>query len=92
MSETQLQTGTITNINLGRPYNVILFNDEHHSMDEVVSQIMKATGYDPIKATAIMMEAHANDRAVVWTGHQERAEHISAVLEEIKLGTKVEPA
>lgn len=91
MNNTELQTGTISDITLGKPYNVILFNDEDHSMDEVVSQIMKATGYDPIKATAIMMEAHTKGRAIVWTGHQERAEHISSVLEEIRLGTKVEP-
>jgi ATP-dependent Clp protease adapter protein ClpS len=91
MTNTELQTGTISDITLGNPYNVILFNDEDHSMDEVVNQIRKATGYDPIKATVIMMQAHTSGRAVVWTGHKERAEHISAVLEEIRLGTKVEP-
>ncbi|MEM4251328.1 MAG: ATP-dependent Clp protease adaptor ClpS [Candidatus Bathyarchaeia archaeon] len=77
---------------IGRPYNVILFNDEVHSMEEVVAQIIKATGYSKEKASNIMLEAHLTGRAVVWTGHRERAEHIASTLEEIRLGTKVEPA
>ncbi len=93
MTETTptIETGTTTDINLGKPYNVILFNDKHHSMNEVVSQIMKATGCSPQNAASIMMEAHNTGRAVVWTGHKERCEHIANVLEEIRLGTKVEP-
>ena len=77
---------------LGKPYKCILFNDEHHSMDEVVSQLMKATGCSPQRATAIMIEAHTAGRAICAEGHRERCEYVSAVLEEIQLGTKVEPA
>jgi len=93
-SDTTPTVGTITGteINLGKPFNVILFNDENHSMDEVVSQIMKAAGHGVQTATSIMMEAHNAGRAVVWSGHRERCEHIASVLEEIRLGTKVEPA
>lgn len=87
-----IDTGTITGMNLGKPFKVILFNDENHSMMEVVSQIMKATGYGAEQATKIMMEAHNVGRAVVWSGHKERCEHIASILEEIRLGTKVEPA
>lgn len=91
-STPTIETGTISGLNLGQPHKVILFNDDHHSMDEVVSQIMKATGYAPQTAFQVMMEAHKTGRAVVWTGHKERCEHIADVLEEIRLGTKVEPA
>lgn len=77
---------------LGKPFNVILFNDDHHSMEEVVLQIVKATNMDPQAAYQIMMAAHSTGRAVVITAHQERCEHVAAVLEEIRLGTKVEPA
>ena len=90
------QQGTVTDstveINLGQPYNVVLFNDETHTMDEVVIQIIKATHYGKEQAVYIMLEAHIKGRAIVWTGHKERAEYISSVLEEIRLGTKVEPA
>lgn len=87
-----INTGTISGLNLGKPHKVILFNDEHHEVNEVALQIMKAAGYDRQTAYQIMLEAHTKGRAVVWTGHKERCEHISSVLEEIRLGTKVEPA
>ena len=77
---------------LGKPYNCILFNDENHSMDEVVLQLMKAINCDASKAVEIMMEAHNKGRAVVITSHKEKCEHVADVLEEIRLGTKVEPA
>lgn len=84
----KINTGNI----LGQPHNVILFNDDHHSMDAVVTQIMKATGYGPGKASEIMFEAHTKGRAIVYTGSLERCEHISSVLEEIRLGTRIEQA
>lgn len=83
---------TTTGVSLGKPHNVILFNDEEHSMEEVVFQIMKAAGHSAEKATTIMLQAHSTGRAIVWTGGLERCEHISAILEEIRLGTKIEPA
>lgn len=91
-STAQPEISTNTQVNLGCPHNVILFNDDQHSIDEVITQIIKATGYDPIKATNISMKAHKEGSAIVWTGYKERAEHIASILEEIKLQTKVEPA
>jgi len=77
---------------LGNPYNVILFNDDHHDMVEVIVQIMKAINCDEQRATVIMAEAHKTGRAVVFTGGLERCELVEQVLGEIKLGTKIEPA
>ncbi len=79
-------------IHLGPPYQVILFNDEQHAMDEVVAQIVMATGFSIDKAMTIMLEAHHTGRAVVIVAHQERCEYVAQVLEEIRLGVKVEPA
>jgi ATP-dependent Clp protease adaptor protein ClpS len=89
--EQTLQS-SFTDICLGKPHKVVLFNDESHGMDEVVFQIMKAAGYTAPQAVEIMLTAHNTGRAVVWTGGLERCEHISAILEEIRLGTKIEPA
>ena len=90
----QIETGQATgiSINLGKPHKVILFDDSVHSMDEVVSQIEKATGCGSQHATSIMLEAHNAGRAIVWSGGLERCEHIEAILSEIRLGTKIEPA
>ena len=77
---------------LGKPYVCILFNDNDHGMDEVAVQIIKAINCSSQKAINIMLEAHEKGRAIVVTAHRERCEHVSAILEEIRLGTKVEPA
>jgi ATP-dependent Clp protease adapter protein ClpS len=79
-------------ISLGKPHKVILFNDECHSMEEVVTQIMQAVHCSQGTAFAYMMEAHNTGRAVVFTGGLERCELVSSVLEEIRLSTKIEPA
>jgi len=77
---------------LGKPYNVVLHNDETHSQDEVVAQLMKATRCSSSDAYRIMMEAHNTGRAVAFSGGLERCELVSSILEEIKLGTKIEQA
>src|SRR5437870_3049236 len=40
------------------PYVVILYNDDVHDMQEVASQIQKATGYNIARCVHIMLEAH----------------------------------
>ena len=77
---------------LGKPYNVVLFNDESHAMDEVVAQIMKATKCDAGRAASIMMEAHNMGRAIAFSGSRERCEHVESILAEIRLGTAIEQA
>jgi ATP-dependent Clp protease adaptor protein ClpS len=56
------------------PYNVILLNDEHHSMEFVVEVLCKALGCTTERAVLLMMEAHTSGRAVVWTAPREVAE------------------
>lgn len=56
------------------PYNVLLLNDEAHSMAFVVTVIQKVFGYNEQKACILMLEAHHNQRAVVWSGTKEGAE------------------
>ena len=82
---------TLIGIHTAKPYNVILFNDEDHSMDEVIKQIRKAISCDVATAEGIMFEAHKSGRAIVYTGHLEKCELVAQILEEIRLGTKIEP-
>ena len=56
------------------PYNVILLNDDHHSMEFVVEVLSKALGYAVERSFQLMMQAHSSGRAVVWTGPKEVAE------------------
>lgn len=86
----QSEVKETTEISLGKPHKVILFNDQTHSQDEVAIQIMKAIHCNISKAYDIMMTAHNNGSAIVYTGHKEKCELVSSILEEIRLSTKVE--
>jgi ATP-dependent Clp protease adaptor protein ClpS len=56
------------------PYNVILANDDHHSMQFVMEVLCKVLGCAAERAFLLMMEAHNTGRAVIWTGAKEVAE------------------
>jgi ATP-dependent Clp protease adaptor protein ClpS len=86
------------------PYNVILLNDDHHSMPFVVEVLIKALGCTQQRAIEFMLEAHQSGRAVVWTAPKEVAElkaEQMLTFHEIRevdnaqlgpLGVEVEPA
>ena len=71
-------------------FTLILFNDAHHDFEEVIEQVMKATGFSYDRAEAITMEAHNKGRAAVIQGELERCLKAQAVLEEINLKTSIE--
>jgi len=71
---------------------VVLFNDSFHGMYEVVEQIIKAIHCDGMTAVKIMTEAHYTGRAIVITAGLERCELVASILEEIRLGVKIEGA
>ena len=55
------------------PYNVILLNDDHHSMQFVVEVLCKVFGYNVERCMELMLKAHTDGRAVVYTGPREVA-------------------
>lgn len=56
------------------PHNVVLANDEHHSMEFVVEVLSKVFRYEAEKCVRLMVEAHDTGRAIVWSGSKEVAE------------------
>jgi ATP-dependent Clp protease adapter protein ClpS len=79
-----------TDILIEQPAKVILFNDEFHSFDEVIGQIIKATGYDTTKAEALTWEVHNSGKAMVFEGQMDNCLKVSHILEEIALNTQIE--
>jgi len=77
-----------TNINDGS--RVILFNDDWHTFEEVISQIIKATKCSFVEARDKTFEVHVNGKAVVFTGEMTDCLKVSAILEEILLHTQIE--
>lgn len=72
------------------PAKVILFNDEIHTFDEVITQIIKAVRCPREKAEALTWEVHNCGRAMVYAGEMIRCVEVSSILEEIQLMTQIE--
>jgi ATP-dependent Clp protease adapter protein ClpS len=89
-TEPRERTDQESDVLVQEPAKVILFNDDVHSIDEVVAQVMKALRCTQAKAEAIALEAHHLGRALVYTGELLRCVEISNVLEEIRLLTQIE--
>lgn len=69
---------------------VILFNDEWHTFDEVIDQVIKAIGCTVAKAEEITLEVHEKGKAKVYEGELGECLRVSSVLEEIHLRTQIE--
>jgi ATP-dependent Clp protease adapter protein ClpS len=71
-------------------YRVVLFNDEEHTFEEVIFQIIKAVNCSRSRAEKLTWEVHSRGRAIVYSGSIERCIYVSAVLEEIALKTEIQ--
>ncbi len=83
--ETEIKEGVKTQI----PAKVVVYNDEWHTFDEVIYQIMKATKCDLETAEKLTWEIHTKGKAVVFEGDLEEALYVSNVLEEIDLSVEI---
>ena len=72
------------------PTKVILFNDDLHTFDEVITQLIKALKCTSQHAESLAWDVHNNGKAIVLTGELVKCMEVSAVLEEIKLMTQIE--
>ena len=66
------ETGT----DLGKPWNVIVLNDNHNTFQGVafaLSSTIPGVSYD--RGLRMADTIHNAGRAVVWSGHKEPAEH-----------------
>lgn len=71
-------------------WRVILFNDEIHSFDEVILQIIKATGCSKTRAVELTNEVHFKGKANVYEGSFTECLRVSGILQEIALITEIE--
>jgi ATP-dependent Clp protease adaptor protein ClpS len=72
------------------PWRVILYNDEVHTFDEVIMQIIKATGCSTQRAEELAWEVHSQGKAAVYEGSFEECFRVQGVLREIQLVTEIE--
>lgn len=71
-------------------YRVILYNDNHHDVEEVIAQVMKACECDEERATEITAQAHFTGRAVCYKGGKSKCHKVAKILREIRLQCEVD--
>src|SRR5262245_12349090 len=91
-TQTHTRPQEESSIGLGEPWMVILFNDDHHTFDEVIAQVQKATGCGPGEAFQITYAAHSHGQAVAYVGERPACEQVAKVLREIDLHVEIEAA
>jgi ATP-dependent Clp protease adaptor protein ClpS len=74
---------------VGTPYKVILYNDDVHSFDEVINQIIKAIRCNFEDARSLTFEVHVKGKAIVFIGELAKCLKVSSILEEISLHTQI---
>lgn len=89
-TESDVLEDVIDETKLKEPVRAILFNDEVHTFDEVINQLLKALKCDRAKAEALTWEVHNTGKSCVYTGELTRCLEITHVLEEIQLMTQIE--
>jgi ATP-dependent Clp protease adapter protein ClpS len=81
---------TVSQTKLDNPWQVVLFNDEVHSFDEVIHQLQKAIGCTLEKAFELTLRAHRNGKTIVFIGPYVDCEQVTDILEQIRLGVRLE--
>ena len=72
-----------------QPYKLILFNDDHHDMVEVMLQLIRAVKCTKKKALELMMKAHNTGQAVVMVDTQKKVQKAGSILQEIELAIEI---
>lgn len=75
---------------LDTPWKVILYNDDIHSFDEVILQLIKAIGCSVQDAERIAWQAHMTGKTVAFAGTFDECFRVNGVLCEIQLVTEIE--
>jgi ATP-dependent Clp protease adaptor protein ClpS len=94
---SHLETETITEVlveeavdsGTDAAWRVVLFNDEVHTFESVIVQLIKATGCHQARAEAFAWTVHTTGRAIVFGGRFDACFRVSNILEEIHLMTEI---
>lgn len=74
---------------LDTPWRLILYNDDIHTFDEVIAQLIKAIKCSPHRAEEIAFRVHYEGKALVFEGAFEECLRINSILMEIQLVTEI---
>jgi ATP-dependent Clp protease adapter protein ClpS len=90
VNNPEIVTEELEDVSTILPARVILFNDNIHSFDDVICQLIKAINCSSERAEAYAWEVHTKGKACVYVGDIEKCLKVSSILEEIGLHTQIE--
>lgn len=85
----KIETNVDESTSIGLAFKVILYNDDWHTFDEVINQIIKAIGCTYEVARSLTFEVHVKGKAIVFNGDMKDCLRVSSILEEIALNTEI---
>jgi ATP-dependent Clp protease adaptor protein ClpS len=88
-SVPEIDVLTEDTVNTGLESRVVLYNDDWHTFDEVIAQLIKAIHCSFEKARAHAFEVHIKGKSIVFTGQMKDCLRVSGILEEIELTTEI---
>jgi ATP-dependent Clp protease adaptor protein ClpS len=68
---------------------VVLYNDNWHTFDEVIEQLIKAVNCTYEQARSFAFEVHVKGKAIVFSGSLKSCLKVTSILEEIALHTQI---
>ncbi len=74
---------------IGLESRVVLYNDDWHTFDEVILQLIKATSCTFEEARNHAFEVHVKGKSIVFNGKMKECLRVSSILEEIALTTQI---
>lgn len=86
---TDVMEGTDDGTGNGLGTKVILFNDNYHTFEQVINQVMKAIGCNERTAFYHANKIHTTGKSDVFKGPIEKCLTVSAILQEINLKTQI---
>jgi ATP-dependent Clp protease adaptor protein ClpS len=75
---------------VAKPARVILYNDDWHTFDDVIAQLVKAGACDADEAEVHAWRVHTEGRSQVFHGPRKDCERVALVLREIRLQVEVD--
>ena len=74
---------------IGIASRVVLYNDDWHTFDEVIVQLIKAVKCTFEEARNYAFEVHVKGKSIVFSGSMNQCLKVTSILEEIALNAQI---
>lgn len=90
IAEPEVLVVTTDETKVQTPWRVILFDDDVHTFEDVILQLMKATGCTEQQGQKHAWSVHTRGKDLVYEGDFFECFRVQGVLKEIQLVTEIE--